>query len=392
MSKMLDSWKKLFTRKSKRRKLNRAERMQILVSLIALLIVILMVLGIFLPAFLMASESDDVTARYRTAAVETGVIQREVNATPSIVWLKEENLYFDYEGAYLEEVMVRDGDWVSEGEPLITFERQVPAADLARLELEQERLLSRQKAEQAALTASLTDLKSSTEQNNSVRREIERLEIRLRSLQSEHETQADSLVRQIAELSAMYETDTLTSPMEGIIVNVASLRAGELVQADQRLITMRDPREAYFVIEGSGDGFHYGQELELQFGFANAPQFINAKVILAPELSELRTIQQATVLEVSPDDLREAALNNEKDPDTYSIGDLNNIRLTAYSTNLSNVLTVPRSAVNHGAGKHYVYILEDNVLRRRYFQKGADDLANVQVISGLEAGQTLVIR
>lgn len=393
MSKMLETWKKLFTRKSRRRRMTRQERIRIIVSLIALLIAILMLLGIFLPAFMVSGlSSDSVTARYRTAHVELGNIQRDANANPRIVWLKEEGYNFPFEGAYVEEAFVREGDYVQEGDALISFTRQVPYARRARLELEQERLLTRQATELDTLTARIEALKISEDGSSDQGRELERLQIRLVRMELDHEDAVKQSQDEINNLIALNEADTLHAQMDGIVVNVAGFRQGELVQQDQHLITIRDPQAAYLSVDNTNNAFRYGEDITMTYGFANDPKYIDAHVIISPELSELRTNDSSIYLEVKEDDLRAAAVANDKDPDTFSLEDLKNVRISTYSTDLQNVLIVPKNAVSQSAGKHYVYILEDDVLRRRYFQPGVDDLSNMQVVSGLEAGQTIVIR
>ena len=386
MSRIRDDRETLRERFRAKRK-SRQERMRFWVAFIAILIAVIMLLGIIIPAMMVISAAEpvgSVEANYDTVEVQLGSIQREVSKRPDVVWLDERELTFPYDGAYVDEVMVRQGRWVEEGEVLVRFTRLTPEAELARKALELQHLTVEYEERIAPLQEEL-------EQANGAG-VAEALTLRLELLEAEGERRTTALEEEIADLQASYEVTELLAPMSGLVTYVSMIRPGEYVNPHEHLLTLRNPELAYLVTEGHPEAFRYGEQVVVEHGLGNDPQYIDAEVIITPGLSELAADRAAIYLEIAPEDLQQAARVAEKDPATYTLDDLINPRITTYSTAVSETLVVPKQAVNQSAGKRYVYVLEDDVLRRRYIQVGVDDLENYQVLAGLELGQTLVIR
>ena len=82
---------------------------------------------------------------------------------------------------------------------------------------------------------------------------------------------------------------------------------------------------------------------------------------------------------VSIDDNHDALL-----PDT-------NVRVTVTVANESNVLMVPHDALHFEQGASYVYRLEGSTLHRVPVTVGTVNLTDVQIVSGLEAGQAVAL-
>lgn len=68
-----------------------------------------------------------------------------------------------------------------------------------------------------------------------------------------------------------------------------------------------------------------------------------------------------------------------------------NVRVTVTEQSLSNVLTIPREALHSEGGKDYVYVLRGNNLRRQEVTKGALNLTQVQILSGLADNATVAL-
>ncbi|MGA7525083.1 MAG: efflux RND transporter periplasmic adaptor subunit [Acidobacteriaceae bacterium] len=68
-----------------------------------------------------------------------------------------------------------------------------------------------------------------------------------------------------------------------------------------------------------------------------------------------------------------------------------NVRVTVTVANESNVLTVPHDALHFEQGASYVYRLEGDTLHRVPVTVGTVNLTEVQIVSGLKAGQTVAL-
>lgn len=68
-----------------------------------------------------------------------------------------------------------------------------------------------------------------------------------------------------------------------------------------------------------------------------------------------------------------------------------NVKVTVTEQSLNHVLTIPREALHSEGGKDYVYVLHGNKLRRQQVTKGALNLTQVQILSGLEENATVAL-
>jgi len=68
-----------------------------------------------------------------------------------------------------------------------------------------------------------------------------------------------------------------------------------------------------------------------------------------------------------------------------------NVRVTVTEQQLNQVLTIPREALHSEGGRDYVYLLRGGTLHRQDVTKGALNLTQVQIVSGLRAGDTVAL-
>jgi HlyD family secretion protein len=68
-----------------------------------------------------------------------------------------------------------------------------------------------------------------------------------------------------------------------------------------------------------------------------------------------------------------------------------NVKVTVTEQSLNHVLTIPREGLHSEGGKDYVYILHGSKLRRQQVTKGALNLTQVQILSGLAENATVAL-
>jgi HlyD family secretion protein len=69
-----------------------------------------------------------------------------------------------------------------------------------------------------------------------------------------------------------------------------------------------------------------------------------------------------------------------------------NVSTTIIATSKQNALTVPREAVREENGHNYVYVVQDNRLRRRDVKLGITKLTRVEVLSGISENDTVAVQ
>jgi HlyD family secretion protein len=78
------------------------------------------------------------------------------------------------------------------------------------------------------------------------------------------------------------------------------------------------------------------------------------------------------------------------DPDGVLLPNVN-VTVTITTQHIENALIIPRDALHQEAGKSYVYIVKGNEARRRAVTTGANNLTQQQILSGLAAGDVVVL-
>jgi HlyD family secretion protein len=69
-----------------------------------------------------------------------------------------------------------------------------------------------------------------------------------------------------------------------------------------------------------------------------------------------------------------------------------NVNATIVAVSKENALTVPREAVRDDGAHSYVYVLEDNRLRRRDVQLGISNLTRVEILKGISPGDVIGVQ
>jgi HlyD family secretion protein len=69
-----------------------------------------------------------------------------------------------------------------------------------------------------------------------------------------------------------------------------------------------------------------------------------------------------------------------------------NVGATIIASSKENALTVPREAVREENGHNYLYVLQDNHLRRREVKLGISNLTRVEIVSGISASDLIGVQ
>ncbi|MFZ0631106.1 MAG: efflux RND transporter periplasmic adaptor subunit [Acidobacteriaceae bacterium] len=182
-----------------------------------------------------------------------------------------------------------------------------------------------------------------------------------------------------AALDALHHA-IVHAPFAGTVYSLPVSRT-EFVQQGDRLLSMADLSklqvEAYFDEPEIGK-LKVGQPVVIAWDARPNEQWHGRILRLASTIIAYGTRNVGEVL-VSIDENHDDLL-----PDT-------NVRVTVTVANESNVLMVPHDALHFEQGASYVYRLEGSSLHRVPVTVGTVNLTDVQIVSGLKAGQTVAL-
>ncbi len=289
------------------------------------------------------------------AIAQEDTVIEEIFATGAIEAVQSIELRPAVEGR-LVEIYVREGSEVTRGTPLFKVDDAELLAQVARLEADRD--LARQALER---TRQLMDEKASSEAD------LEQAEANARSTQAQLELQQVRLDRTVVR-----------APFTGVVgERLASL--GDYVNTSTRLVTLQtvDPQRAAFDIPERYSGrLRVGQEVSFRVAavadkeFAGVVDFVNPVVQLPA-----RTIRVKAVVR-----------NRDR---TLKSGMFIEARLATGV--IPDAVIVPEDAVLPLQGADFVWAIVDGVATRRQVKLGVRMPGLVQIRSGVEAGEQVVV-
>jgi HlyD family secretion protein len=349
----------------------------------------------------------------RTAAVTIGDVVRDAPAQGRIVAARHPTLYSPSSG--LVNLLVRAGATVEKGDPLVRIDspelRSKLAQEKATLEVlrsatGRQGLAAREATLRAEQSIALLDVKLTaarrqldrTQRGHAegvhTKSDVERAadEVRIAELELAHARSATKLQQEIAtfdlrdkglqaerqaavveELERLVSGLVVTAPFRGIVATVA-VADRDAVQQNSPLLT---------VVDLSANEV----EMSLADGYASdAVPGTRAEI-----LYEGRTVL-GHVTAVSPevkDGLVKGTVVFEEPPPGLKQGQRVSVRLI-FETK-SRVLKLPRGPFVDSGGGRFAYVVERGVATRRPIAIGVTSVSEVEIVSGLSVGETVVV-
>lgn len=381
-------------------------------------IVGLLLLGLAtaLPSVTRWSDSDRSLSRERLrfATVERGRFVRDITAQGRIVAAVAPTLYAPDAGTVT--LAVRAGAEVEPGQLLATLanpelesqlEQERSTLESLEIEVERQRIETRQQQLAAQQTIDLAEVRIRAAERELARAEASyehqvislqdyekakddlataRLEhqhaiadakLEKEALGFEQRTRELQLERQrllVTELERRMEALSVRSPVSGIVGNLA-VEQKESVAANQALLTVVDLSAFEVEIqvpETYADDLGIGMETEISLG---GRAFQGTLSSVSPEVQDSQVRARMRFDGMLPPGLRQ------------------NQRVTARIVldSRDDVLTVQRGPFfDSGAGR-VAYVVDDRIAVRRPISTGATSLGEIEIVDGLEEGETIVI-
>ncbi len=360
------------------------------------------------------AEASVVRERLRLATVSRGDFVRDVSVQGRVVAAVSPTLYATQDGTIT--FFVEAGDRVAQGDrlavldsPEITnrLEQERATAQRFQIELERNRIEAKQQKLNNRKTVDLANVQLTAANREKRRSELayeknaisqigyekahdelqnaelahkhavadatldsERLDFEQKTKQLEADRQAllvADLERQVAEL-------IILSPVHGIVGNIL---------VDQKTTVGRNQRVASVV-----DLSQFEIEVQVPESYAD-----DLAIGMAVEVRLGDRIDLATLVSVSPEIIDNQVTGRIRFDGDVPRGLRQNQRLTTriLLESKDNVLMVPRGQFLQSGGGRIAYRVENDLAHRLAIEVGARSLNTVEILSGLQAGDTIVI-
>lgn len=369
-----------------------------------------------------SSQTSVSTERLRFAVVERGEFIRDLSVQGKVVAAVSPRLYSPAQGTVT--YMVEAGDSVQQGQVLaeidspeltnrlmqeraslqelkIKLDRQRIQAKKQRLENQKSVDLTRvaldaadrekRRADKAFSSSSISEIDYEKAQDELQYAQLmhehakQDAELHDESLTFEVQTKQLQVDRQsllVEDLARQVDGLILRSPVNGIVGNLAVQQKNQVAinQAVMRVVDLTEFELEVAIPESYADDLAIGMDAEVGF---NGHDHLATLVTISPEIINnqvtgrvrfAKTDSKGNVLR-SPQGLRQ------------------NQRLTTriLIENKSNALMVQRGQFVESSNGSVAYVVRDNLAQRTPIRIGARSLANVEVLSGLEVGDTIIV-
>jgi multidrug efflux pump subunit AcrA (membrane-fusion protein) len=343
---------------------------------------------------LVSANTIEDSTDYEYMTVELGHAERSNDFSVSLVTPIERDLYFERDNGRLKAIQVTQGQRVKKDDVIaeIVFDQDRLQADKAQLVFSMEQFELQTARQDAVYNERILEAREAVDYADE--NDLELAILALAELELTYEqflfnnglTREDN-GRRLADLDEQLEGEAITAPFDGIITYAYSGRAGALVRSYTRMATIIDDTRVQFSVEASKEIMRYGTLLHIadrrdQISF-------EARCVSDPLAAYSPDMNHTYMLEpVEPGVITE--MLGEGD---VNLAMLQRFQLSAtvLATDIDNTMMVPRRYVNPEDGKSFVYILEDDILKKRYVSTGITLPDGIQILDGLEPGQLVVL-
>lgn len=351
--------------------------------------------------------------RLRFATVERGDLQRDIGVQGRIVAANSPTLYATSPG--IVSLFVKAGDTVKQGQKLAevdspqlknqyeqelaTLEQLRLAVGRQRIDMKTSQLNNQQTIEMSAVNLeaaevnkdrAVTSIKDALISKKEYEEKV--AEFKRASLSHEHakqnftlqnesmefelKTRQSQLSRQqfvVSDLQRQVQELTLVSPTDGIIGSV-NIREKDSVASNASLITVIDLSAFEVEVnipESFADDLGVGLAAEISF---NGEEHSGDLVAISPEVTNGQVVGRLRFAAGTVENLRQ------------------NQRVSAriLIESKQNILKVRRGAFVESGGGRIIYVVNDNNATRAQVTLGARSIGEIEILSGLKAGDEIV--
>jgi multidrug efflux pump subunit AcrA (membrane-fusion protein) len=199
--------------------------------------------------------------------------------------------------------------------------------------------------------------------------------------------QRKGYIKQLEDIDERLAGEQILAPFDGVISYVFSARVENPVHSWQRVLTIVDDSSVYFTLTASKDIIRYGDVFSLT---DRSGEITFDVAVVNDPVSPLQP-ESAYLYWLTPTDPDAfAALAESLDMGLLSLGAMG-FFASPLTMEIRNVPIVPRRAIHPEDKKSFVWLYENDTLKKRYVKTGLAFADDIQIIQGLEVGQLVVL-
>ena len=302
---------------------------------------------------------------YDEITVVKGNIDKKITGQGTLVSVNQANLFFKFKGGTLKCINVKLGEVVKKGTVIA--------------EMDTDNLESRIKQQNLANKQAQLSLDDAYAQLASDRKTEIATSDKLRKSMSEVKQAGFALERNKLAMEDLYlerQKATLTSTMDGVVIYVDTLNAGDYASAFKTLVTLADPTQLQIQYTGDNlDVFDLGRVVNLKY----RDNSYEGAVVTNPASMPIGTNKDAKkIVQIKVNNL----------PKDSEIGDSMDISFSVEKKD--NVIVLPRNLIHTSAGRNYVEMLEKGLKVERNIELGLQTGIDVEITKGLIEGEKVI--
>ena len=346
--------------------------------------------AVFLSASAAASASELIApekivadeVKYKTCTVERAELVKEITMGVSEFYPLIMTVNYKGGPAVYAEILVKRGQEVKEGDPLMRVKVLYDAVEMAELELACQRAeeayqegVSRRREDIAALERALAA------ETDDFQRRADQLRLKKQKLQLEQyiyqqEYALEDRRAQIAELTERHEDNIVRAPADGVVSDLNYYREGDRLYNGSFVCQISS--QAVMLLAARDGRLRYGQRVRIETGVSKERVQFSGRVVAASDCLD-GVVSEYALVEIDPgQDISGVKWRASK--------------VSADDVRLDHVLLIDRRSVTLNGG-HYIVtkLTPDGVTQKRYINQGMMTTNGVWVLQGLDEGDVVII-
>lgn len=337
---------------------------------------------------------------YKTTKVKKDTYEEKISATASLVYQNDKVVTIKDSNAYLDKVLVKNGQSVVKGQKIATYHVKISDTKLKKKKLETEQArseydvnLKSKRNEVLQQQRTIKTLTDATEKKLAIL-QLEKLQSEYKDLQKQGKSIAKK-EKEYNDLVKKRKSATLTSPYTGTVAEITDSIGEEA--SGETVMLIRDKKDFLLSAEDAS-GLRYNMTVDVGLGATldDIKYHLKGKVISTDNLQQdLQGGDENGDEQQNDGGGAQLIRLSKKDRQKYQFSKYN-IYITGVSMKIENALIVDADAVyeeteNDDKVKNFVYLVENGKLHKRYIVSNYKQEKICLVNQGLEEGQTLAI-
>jgi len=309
---------------------------------------------------------------YRTVLVERGDVARFLTTNASLIPFQAEDLHFGLNRQLVTGIYVSTGDYVQAGDIIASVSRPYirEQKDTAIWKEQMARLSLRHLEERHAFALERAYILEMPVDDEPYITERARILHQINVLQM-----------RIDYLDREYETQFLRASFDGIVIHAIAFNQGMHVSNFQIIASVINPADFVFGVLGEVTYYmHYGDEFDM---VVNGESFTG--IVINPDDYDVDPAKR------QQSGFPFGAFLRLAEGSQPMIGLANFASVHVVMEAARNVLFVPNMAIEETQGRNFVYVMEDDTRVLRYVEIGVVGNTFTEIVSGLEAGEVVII-